>query len=370
MPTQATTNCFCTRFLVNQGLAAKAGKDMRKAGQAREAISFLTVCRTLAPNDIKTVTEIGHCHLVLGEFEAARKHFALSLEIDQTNIVALNSMGKSFAEEKKYITARQWYARSLATSPKDVSAEELVKLRANTYLAIGNSYLQERNNHLARDNYLIANGLSPREPEIMVSVAETYFYDKALFEAEGWAGEVLAIDPLFPKALEVMGLVRLSQKRPAEAAEYFGKIVTNYPRKGRPYELLATAQIFMGRLDEALATLATELAAHPNRSDGRILQAKIHYLQGQPKECLDALLEALKQKISRQALMLLHILSVDAFWGFVEIFPREFTRKESALIDDVADQMRRKDYNLDRFLCRSPENDFEPTSLARLNQFD
>jgi tetratricopeptide (TPR) repeat protein len=62
-------------------------------------------------------------------------------------------------------------------------------------------------------------------------------------------------DPTNPEAYYYLGYIAYTEKKPAEAADYFGKTILLNPDFPDPYYELALSQISLNKPDEALATL-------------------------------------------------------------------------------------------------------------------
>ncbi|HIP23064.1 MAG TPA: sulfotransferase family protein [Rhodobacteraceae bacterium] len=115
---------------------------------------------------------------------------------------------------------------------------------------------------------------------------------RALINAGKWAiaeaklEEALKRYPSEYAFLELMGVAKLNLKNPKDAARFFKKAIQKAPKQAMGYLNLASAEIMIGALPKAQATILKALKLDPRSADAWMLQGDIHAAKAQMEKAL------------------------------------------------------------------------------------
>lgn len=104
----------------------------------------------------------------------------------------------------------------------------------------------------------------------------------AIMQAQKWVAaeahleEALKYYPTDAGFLEFMGVAKLNQNNPKDAARYFKKVLKRAPKRAIAYQNLARAEIMTGALSQAQVNLRKALKLDAKLPDAWVLQGNIH----------------------------------------------------------------------------------------------
>ena len=158
----------------------------------------------------------------------------------------------------------QWPSQKLKVQPKAVAAldraEKLKSENPLVRLRIADGFNSNGESNRAAELYLNLLKQLPDVPPIRerlhAKLATIYLRDSDHTNALEQLQAIIRDNPTNPTAYYYLGFLTYSEKRPAEAAEYFRKALTLNPDFTEAYYDLALAQLAMNKPDEALSTLA------------------------------------------------------------------------------------------------------------------
>lgn len=134
---------------------------------------------------------------------------------------------------------------------------------------------------------------SPDDLDLRVRAAFACVQSGFLPAARSHLLAVLAISPDDPEAVALMGLVELRSQRYREAAERLGHAVELKPDRAAYYRRLAEAQIALGQVDAAVASLEAAFRIDPTDASAAEELARLLHAQGKPAAARRVVEEAL-----------------------------------------------------------------------------
>ncbi|NOR62281.1 MAG: tetratricopeptide repeat protein [Rhodobacteraceae bacterium] len=121
---------------------------------------------------------------------------------------------------------------------------------------------------------------------------------RALFNAGKWEiaeaklEEALKQYPSEYAFLELMGVAKLNLKNPKDAVRFFKKAIKKAPKQAMSYMNLASAEIMIGALPNAQATIIKALKLDPRCADAWMLQGDIHTAKEQNDKAVECYTKA------------------------------------------------------------------------------
>lgn len=156
-----------------------------------------------------------------------------------------------------------------------VAAQEANAERPEAHLNLGLFHLDRRQYQDAEAAYRTALKLDATFAPAYGNLADLYRATGREPEAEAILQQGLRVRPDDGALSHALGLLRVRQKRPAEALRYLERAVTLSPDNARYAYVLAVALHDTGKLEEARAALTQALALFPYDRD--LLQAALTY---------------------------------------------------------------------------------------------
>lgn len=115
----------------------------------------------------------------------------------------------------------------------------------------------------------------------------------ALMRAQKWMAAVARLEEAFKVYpsdygfLELMGVAKLNQKKPKDAARFFKKALKQAPKRAIAYRNLANAEVLMDEPSKAQANLWKALKLDPKLPDAWMMLGRIHAQNGQDEKATD-----------------------------------------------------------------------------------
>jgi tetratricopeptide (TPR) repeat protein len=205
----------------------------------------------------------GYQNLFVNYLQAKREQEALKVlddaarqqNVDAEFLIGLSelylSYGTQAPSQKEKVNAK-----SLAVLNR---AEKLNPTNPSLRLKLAEAYNASGNTEKAADLYLELLKKLPDLPmlreRIHAKLAGIYLRGSDHKRAVEQLEAIVRDDPTNPEAYYYLGYIAYTEKKPAEAAEYFSKTILLNPDFPDPYYELSLAQISLNKADEALATL-------------------------------------------------------------------------------------------------------------------
>jgi tetratricopeptide (TPR) repeat protein len=205
----------------------------------------------------------GYQNLFVNYLQAKQEQEALKVldeasrqqNVDADFLVGLSELYLSFATQAPS-QKNKLDAKVLAILNR---AEKLKPTNPSLRLKLAEAYNAAGNTDRAAELYLELLKKLPDLPmlreRIHAKLAGIYLRSSDHKRAVEQLEAIVREDPTNPEAYYYLGYISYTEKKWAEAAEYFGKTILLNPDFADPYYELALAQISLNKTDEALATL-------------------------------------------------------------------------------------------------------------------
>jgi tetratricopeptide (TPR) repeat protein len=118
--------------------------------------------------------------------------------------------------------------------------------------------------------------LSDQQTQSLLRQALARLDANDLHQAEALLLQILEGRPKEPDALQLMGLVRRAQNRPAEAEDFYRRSLAERPEQPHVHHNLGNLLLSLDRYDEALASLNEALRQKPNYLEALLNLSKTH----------------------------------------------------------------------------------------------
>lgn len=239
-------------------LYARLGVVYGQLGKTEQAITASKTAISLSPDELA-----GYQNLFVNYLQNKQEQEALKVldeaakrpNVDAEFLVGLSELYLSYATQAPS-QREKMNARATATLAR---AEKLNPPNASLRLKLAEAYNSSGNPEKAAQLYLDLLKKLPDLPllreRIHGKLAGIYLrtsdHTKALEQLEA----IVRDDPTNPEAYYYLGYITYTEKKPAQAAEYFSKTILLNPDFPDPYYELALCQINLDKSDEALATL-------------------------------------------------------------------------------------------------------------------
>jgi tetratricopeptide (TPR) repeat protein len=151
-----------------------------------------------------------------------------------------------------------------ATPDRDTSPQILASLLAKAYIARGVAAVQQGNTQTARQDFVSAKGITPKDPDAYVNLATVSLIENKPDEAVGLYENALSADPVNFSALS--GLVNLytSQKQADKAHARLDQVLGSNPNNASLHFLKAQIYGSQQNVQGAEAELGKTLEIDPN----------------------------------------------------------------------------------------------------------
>ena len=270
---------------------------------------------------------LGSSYAAVGKMDEARRYFKEFLALQPDSVPALRGLGRIEIADDNVEGAKQYFASALTVSPDDPSV--LLDLAA---IAEREGDQEEMQRLAIRAADAPDSGIRPK-----LLVAQMKVREGDMAGGSEYAERALQESPGNPDALNILGLVALSENNPAIAQSRFEEAVKSRADSGTLYFNLARAQHMSGATKQAKENLNrsvqlapeallpsaayAELALregdtagaasaianlqefHPEQPATRQLQAELDLAEGNVQEAAAAFQAVLEETGSRRALL-------------------------------------------------------------------
>ena len=321
----------------------------QQEGRFDDAITRYRAARTLKPDYIATLVNLGNIFLELNRLDDATESFRAALQLDQNNPAAHYGLGQVAISKRNYAEAVDHFEKTLAQVPE---ANRVHYSLAMAYRGLGNA--DKVKEHLAQQGTVGVRVSDPLVDGLQDSVAGERLHlsrGKIAFEAQRYAEaanefrkaveanrdsaaarvnlgaaltqmgdlngaveqfeEALRIEPGKANAHYNLAVLLARQSKHDEAIAHLRSALKVEPNDRSARFLLAQELNRQGRLDEALTEYSSVVKADPNNEAALLEQARLLYRKGQVKQALDGLEKAHAQypQRGRTVVMLAYLLA-------------------------------------------------------------
>jgi tetratricopeptide (TPR) repeat protein len=325
------------------------GKLDHQEGHFEEAIRRYRVARTLRPDYVAVLVNLGNIFLELNRLQDAMESFRAALEIDENNPAAHYGLGQVAVSRRSYSEAVDHFEKTLAQVP---GANRVHYSLAMAYRGLGDAKKVQA--HLAQQGPVGVRVLDPLVDGLQDLIKGERVHlsrGKLAFEAQRYAeaagefrkavaakqdsvtarmnlgaaltqlGDLQGAAEQFEEALRIepgkvnahynLAVVLASQNKHGEAIIHLHSALDADPNDLNARFLLASELMKSGRLDEALGEFSRVVQADPNNEGALLEQAKLLHRKGQFKQALDGLEKGHAQypQKGRTAVMLAYLLA-------------------------------------------------------------
>jgi tetratricopeptide (TPR) repeat protein len=325
------------------------GKLDHQEGHFEEAIRRYQVARTLRPDYVAVLVNLGNIFLELNRLQDAMESFRAALEIDVNNPAAHYGLGQVALSRRSYSEAVDHFEKTLAQVP---GANRVHYSMAMAYRGLGDAKKVQA--HLAQQGPVGVRVLDPlvdglqdliKGERVHLSRGKLAFEAQRYADAAGEFRKAVAAKPdsvtarmnlgaaltqlgdlqgaaeQFEEALRIepgkvnahynLAMVLASQNKHEETIIHLDSALNVDPNDLDARFLLASELMKSGRLDEALVEFSRVVQADPNNEGALLEQAKLLHRKGQFKQALDCLEKGHAQypQKGRTAVMLAYLLA-------------------------------------------------------------
>jgi tetratricopeptide (TPR) repeat protein len=283
-------------------------------GQYREAIEALRKARALDPAEYDTIATfaIGNCERELGEHEAALQSYEAALASGPTLTRIWHNYARFNAELGRYEQARAAFARLAELQPEQASAwlwQGYCLERLGQDQAAESCYKRIGNDPEAAETWMVVGTDELRRRRLNEALRA---FDRAIAAKPDWgiahshraicltelgrSGEALAAvrravsldSRLALNSLVHQASIHIRSGQPKAAQEVYARAAVIEPRSALEHAARCVALGALGRVDEALASIAQARRLEPARHDFLFCEAVCLQRSGRREEALAA----------------------------------------------------------------------------------
>lgn len=232
---------------------------------------------------------LGKAKLINNDVAGAEQHFNQALKTSRskdTNV--LNEIGRAYLEANKDLERAIGYLQ--ASQKRDNKNPE-------TYLILGDIYLEQNKGGDAMNNYEQALRLNPNLAKAQVRRGQLFIRSRNSNQAEEALKAAIQIDPNYAPAYRELGDLYLLTKNYDRAAENYKKAMDIAGTSSLMQYKYATALYSGKKFDEAHQQIQKALAEDPNNTGMKRLQAYTYFEAGDNERALE-LMEAYMKNTS------------------------------------------------------------------------
>lgn len=325
------------------------GKLEQQEGRFEEAINRFRVARSMRPDYLAVLINLGNISLELNRLEDAKQSFDDALKIDQNNPAAYYGLGQVAMSQRNYSAAVEHFEKTLAHVP---AANRVHYSLAMAYRGLGDSTKVKI--HLAQQGPVGVRAADPLFDGLQELVEGERLHlsrGKVAFDAQRYSEaaiefrKAVAAKPDSVTARINLGAALTKTGDSKGAVEQFEEAIRIEPARANAHFNLAVllagqnnhddaishlravlridssdlgARLLLGqelvksnRLDEAAAEFSRVIDADPNNEAASIDNVRLLYQRGQFKQALDAIDKShtLFPQKGRTALVLAYLLA-------------------------------------------------------------
>jgi tetratricopeptide (TPR) repeat protein len=242
----------------------------------RAALSAQTYLKT-HPQDPAGLVLLARAETAQGKYQQAYQALRKALRADPKNTDALYYLG-----QVGKILGQLEYERLFAMAPDS----------ARTHQFLAESYVAQRNDAKAAEEYKAALKADPRSTEILCALGDVERWLLRFDDAIEHYSRVLQLAPNESCAYQGLGVAHLRRHELPSAIEYLRQAAQLQPNSGETRLALGSALLSSGDVNGALTELKAAVANKPDLRQAYALLARVYQRLGQPKEAEEALRKA------------------------------------------------------------------------------
>ena len=296
-------------------------------GRFDDAIGRYRIARTLRPDYVAALVNLGNIFLELNRLPEAVESFSAALEVEKDNAAARYGLGHVALSNRKYADAISQFEKVLAQVP---GANRVHYSLAMAYRGLG--VVEKVKAHLAQQGTVgvrVSDPLVDGLQELIIGERVYLSRGKIAFEARRYdeavrefrkavsakadsvtarvnlgaaltqIGDLKGAAEQFEEALQIepgkanahynLAVILATQNKHEQAIAHLRSALTAEPNDFNARFLLAQQLNRSGKTDEALTEYARVVQADPNNETALLERAKLLYRKRQFKQALDAL---------------------------------------------------------------------------------
>lgn len=279
------------------------GRAVEEATPANREIGTLVAKVKKDPNDINSRMELAQAFTVAGRDKDAIQQYKTVLTVAKDYTPALSGLGFIALKQKQYSTGERYFRRVVELLEGKVSAGRDSQLEiAHFYL--GTALMEQKQYEEAASNFKAALRIRRDASDTHYALAVCFRELDSMEAYRESLENALMFDPKMPEANYDMGMLLLSQKDEAGAAEHLRMSIEAAPNVELPRKALAELGTAEARLaaakklvekDPKKALLEARVAAaiDPRSADALILVGDLWAKEGDEEQANDAYRAAL-----------------------------------------------------------------------------
>ena len=266
---------FYTHILAHNPTARSAqynlGNALITAQRPEEALAAFRIATAQQPDSVDAHSNTGRALMDLGRLDEAAERLRHALEMDPRHKVSLQNLALVRVRQHRPEEALDIYRRLLEIDPRHAGGHSGMGIALH-YLGRTDEALQSVDRALALDptygEALVNRELMPQvkaHADAGLARMEQGQFD----EAEQHLRYVLQIDPAYTTALQNLALLQLRRQQHDEALTLYRRLVEMNPDHAEAHSGLGVALYYLGRVEEALASLDRALSLDPTLEEAR-----------------------------------------------------------------------------------------------------
>ena len=266
---------FYTHILAHNPTARSAqynlGNALITAQRPEEALAAFRIATAQQPDSVDAHSNTGRALMDLGRLDEAAERLRYALEMDPRHKVSLQNLALVRVRQHRPEEALDIYRRLLEIDPRHAGGHSGMGIALH-YLGRTDEALQSVDRALALDptygEALVNRELMPQvkaHADAGLARMEQGQFD----EAEQHLRYVLQIDPAYTTALQNLALLQLRRQQHDEALTLYRRLVEMNPDHAEAHSGLGVALYYLGRVEEALASLDRALSLDPTLEEAR-----------------------------------------------------------------------------------------------------
>jgi tetratricopeptide (TPR) repeat protein len=254
------------------------GKLDQQEGRFDDAIRRFQLARTLRPDYVAVLVNLGNIFLELNRLEDARESFSAALEVDKNNPAAHYGLGQVAVSKRNYAAAVDQFEKTLAAVP---DANRVHYSLAMAYRGLGNA--EKAKAHLAQQGSVgvrVADPLVDGLRDLITGERVYLARGKVAFEAKRYADAVtefrkaVAAKPDSVTARINLGAALTQVDDMNGAIEQFEEALRLEPGKANAHYNLAVLLARQNKHDQAITHLRSVVRVEENDLNARLLLAQ------------------------------------------------------------------------------------------------
>ncbi len=228
-------------------------------GRYQAAIEDFAALSHIEPDHARALSQRSICHYRLGQRERAVDSLRRAIRLTPGDFQVRYNSGTLLLREGNVERAMSELEKAYEIDP--VNIDVIINLGVAMYLS---NQLRQ-----AVDHFRVAVRMDPKHALARYNSAVANSMSARLEEAETEIEELMRLYPGFPDALNAIGVIRLLQNRPVDAAEQFRRVADMLPRSAVARANLALSYYIEGDLSAAREQASFAIGLEPDLAAAR-----------------------------------------------------------------------------------------------------